>query len=236
MGWQLAGSLVQLRAQLNQLYPNRSKISDGTIGDAAHAASVSDHNPDSSGTVRAFDCTHDPAGGVDGNWLAGQLQRSRDPRIKYVIWNRRIMAGNAGPSPWVWRAYHGSNPHDHHVHVSVVAGAAGNSATSWSLAASPTSTQEADMSAEDVRQIVERIDAVGGETQRRIARIDDVLVETQRRVTSVLATVTGSTAQLRDTLEDALNQLPTELDVDVDQLAHAIVVQLLRQTMPAATS
>ncbi len=47
------------------------------------------------------------------------LIRARDPRIKYVISNRRIASGSDGPSPWVWRKYTGKNPHDHHNHVSI---------------------------------------------------------------------------------------------------------------------
>jgi len=37
------------------------------------------------------------------------------------FWNRRIVASYpAGGQPaWTWRHYGGSNPHNHHVHVSV---------------------------------------------------------------------------------------------------------------------
>ena len=59
MAWRLARSLETLRAQINALSPNRSKASDGTIGDAAHSARTSDHNPDGGGVVRALDLTHD---------------------------------------------------------------------------------------------------------------------------------------------------------------------------------
>jgi peptidoglycan hydrolase-like protein with peptidoglycan-binding domain len=51
--------------------------------------------------------------------LAEVVIASRDPRIKYLIWNRRIVSGDAGPSPWVKRPYTGSNPHNMHVHISV---------------------------------------------------------------------------------------------------------------------
>jgi hypothetical protein len=64
-----------------------------------------------------MDVTHDPAHGVSGDDLAAGLVASRDPRIKYVIWNRRICSSEV--SPWVWRPYSGANPHDHHVHISV---------------------------------------------------------------------------------------------------------------------
>lgn len=123
MDWRVAKSLEVLRKQLNERYPDRAKGWDGGIGDAAHATRDSDHNPwvkDSSGQpiVTARDFTHDPAHGVDSYVMAEQLRTSRDPRIKYIISNRKICSSTV--SPWTWRKYTGSNPHDHHVHVSVL--------------------------------------------------------------------------------------------------------------------
>ena len=123
--WRVAKSLTTLRDQINALAPKRRKDSDGTIGDAAHCHRDSDHNPHvrdgSMGVVTALDITHDVAGGCDCVTLADQLRNSRDERIKYVIWNRRMYSsyvhGEGGP--WVWRPYTGSNPHDKHMHVSV---------------------------------------------------------------------------------------------------------------------
>jgi hypothetical protein len=125
MSWHLAPSLRALFAEINRQAPRRSKRSDGSVGDTSHQARRSDHNPDRSagGVVRAIDVTHDPRGGMDCNRLARTLQASRDGRIRYVIWNRHIMAGNGGPSPWRWRAYKGVNPHNHHLHISIRAGA-----------------------------------------------------------------------------------------------------------------
>lgn len=123
--WRIAESLKKLRAQVNARFPTRSKASDGGIGDAAHASRASDHNPwvvdGANGVVTAIDITHDPASGCDAGQLAQALVASRDPRIKYVIWNRRIANHAAvGNAPaWSWRAYGGSNPHNHHVHISV---------------------------------------------------------------------------------------------------------------------
>ncbi|MEI5680510.1 MULTISPECIES: peptidoglycan-binding domain-containing protein [unclassified Mesorhizobium] len=123
MTWRLAKSLETLRAQINALSPNRSKISDGTIGDAAHASRSSDHNPwvkdGKTGIVTGMDLTHDPAHGIDSEALADALLASRDSRIKYVISNKKIASGSDGPSPWKWRLYTGKNPHNHHVHLSV---------------------------------------------------------------------------------------------------------------------
>lgn len=112
----LAKALVVLRDQINALAPNRSKASDGWLGDSAHAARKSEHNPNAAGVVRAIDVTHDPRNGVDAGKIADILRRSGDPRIYYVISNRRI--ANSGAA---WRKYTGSNPHDHHFHVSVSA-------------------------------------------------------------------------------------------------------------------
>lgn len=123
MIWRNAKSIERLRQQLNERFPTRSKAVDGTIGDEAHQGRNSDHNPwvrgrDGSNVVTAIDITHDPAHGVDCNILAQQLLDSRDKRIKYIIFNRRIIAGADGPSPWVWRN-HGGAPHTQHMHLSV---------------------------------------------------------------------------------------------------------------------
>lgn len=119
MAWRLAGSLVRLRDQVNAYAPNRSRASDGTIGDPAHASSASDHNPNGAGVVCAFDITHDPAGGLDAHALANHLIANRNSQLKYVISNSRIAGAWTG---WQWAAYNGSNPHDHHIHVSVGVG------------------------------------------------------------------------------------------------------------------
>jgi hypothetical protein len=115
--WRLARSLETLRAQVDAAWPDRSKASDGTIGDAAHARRTSDHNPNARGVVCALDITHDPANGCDAGKIAAALRASRDPRIKYVIWDRKIF--NSQLWPWEWRDYRGTNPHTAHVHISV---------------------------------------------------------------------------------------------------------------------
>src|SRR5262245_35841607 len=110
--YRLAKSLATLRDNLNAMSPNRNRISDGWIGDLSHSKRVSDHNP-VGGVVHALDITNDPAHGVDGNRLAEAL--IEDPRVKYVIWNRRIWNARGGG----WRPYTGKNPHTKHVHTSV---------------------------------------------------------------------------------------------------------------------
>jgi hypothetical protein len=129
-----------LRAQVNKEYPSRSKNSDGSIGDESHSARTSDHNPDDNGVVRAIDITHDPKGGFDSYAFADMLLKRQDPRLKYVISNRRIGSGPAGPSPGAWRKYTGANPHDHHCHISVVADSRGDDTKEWDIdgSAKPT--------------------------------------------------------------------------------------------------
>jgi hypothetical protein len=121
MSWRVAKSLIHLRDQVNQKAPNRSKASDGTIGDASHASRSSDHNPwvqDAGiGVVTAIDITNDPSDGCDVEKLVQALVSSRDERIKYIIWNRRIISSQV--QPWVWRDYNGKNPHTKHCHLSV---------------------------------------------------------------------------------------------------------------------
>lgn len=129
--WRVAYSLDQLLAQINAAHPNRSKIADGSIGDAAHAATKSDHNPDALGIVRARDYTHDPDGGFDAHAMADQLVASRDPRIAYVISRGRIASSTV--APWSWRSYSGSNPHNHHAHVSVVGNRLADRVDPWQI-------------------------------------------------------------------------------------------------------
>lgn len=114
--WRLARALEKLRAQVGAKAPNRSKSADGSIGDQAHRARKSEHNPNAAGVVRAIDITHDPAGGFDSYRFAEMLRVKADPRIYYIISNGKI--ANPGQP---WRKYTGSNPHDHHVHISVAA-------------------------------------------------------------------------------------------------------------------
>ena len=77
--------------------------------------------------VCARDFTHDPAGGFDSyafaHWLAERTKGPED-RVKYIISNGQIASGQGQSYPaGQWRNYTGSNPHDHHVHVSVRHGA-----------------------------------------------------------------------------------------------------------------
>jgi peptidoglycan hydrolase-like protein with peptidoglycan-binding domain len=94
-------------------WPSRDRRSDGIMGDARHQQHKSDHN-----LGNAVDVTHDPSVGCDGALIAALAQR--DPRVTYVIFNRRIWSRARAAEGW--RAYHGENPHNHHCHISIKAG------------------------------------------------------------------------------------------------------------------
>jgi hypothetical protein len=115
---------VKLRSEINTRWPDRDKTSDGWIGDKAHSARVSDHNPDSRGLVHAIDVDKD---GVD---VAFILRAAiADPRTEYVIWDRRIWTRSSG---FVARAYTGTNPHTLHIHISFRYGTAfENNTAAW---------------------------------------------------------------------------------------------------------
>jgi hypothetical protein len=131
--WRTCKALVMLGQQIDQKYPRRNKQCDGTIGDAAHQSRDSDHNPwvkdeNGIGVVTARDITHDSSSqGPKGQDLVDALVKSQDPRIKYIIFNRRIWrsydrpARNGRPAVPAWHPdkYTGTNPHTQHVHISV---------------------------------------------------------------------------------------------------------------------
>jgi len=125
--WRLAESLRVMLKIINTLAPARKKHADGAIGDGLHQSKNSDHNPwvwdykTKKGIVTALDITHDPAGRCDCANLATSLVNSKDARIKYIIWNKKIIHASTvhGGEAWAWSPYTGANPHDKHIHISV---------------------------------------------------------------------------------------------------------------------
>lgn len=179
-GWRLAPCLIALIRECDRLYPSRSIASDGSIGDQAHAGrgSASDHNP-SNGWVCAVDVTDDKAHGCDADLLARHLVASRDPRIKYVIWNGTIVKSyqSNGVPAWQPQPYTGINAHDRHTHVSVhnVPEARDDVRPWW-----PT-REDSDMTPEQAAKL-DRIDRVLGNLDPSVASI--------RSVTDALYTAT----------------------------------------------
>ena len=109
----------QLREQIDDIYVERSRKSDGWIGDSGHSARKSDHNPDANGIVRAIDITSDlGTHPEEAHALVEKIRQCAkrgDKRIKYLIFDGRISSPILN---WKWRKYKGINPHRHHFHVS----------------------------------------------------------------------------------------------------------------------
>lgn len=122
MSWKLSAAAERMRKEIDALFPDRDKRSDGAKGDSKHAARESDHNPDENGWVRAIDIDEDVWGKNNqnptiANVLAGRIAAigKTDPRIKYVIFEGKIWSKNLN---WKGRPYSGSNSHEHHIHIS----------------------------------------------------------------------------------------------------------------------
>ena len=112
----------QLRLQFDDSFGDRDRRSDGWVGDLRHQSRpTSDHNPDENGIVRAIDVDRDvhKSGKPDlMPDIADQIRlaaKAGEKRIAYIIFAGRIASSRLG---WRWRPYKGSNPHNHHLHVS----------------------------------------------------------------------------------------------------------------------
>lgn len=119
---------VKLRKQVNRRWRRRDRRSDGWIGDRAHQARRSDHNPDRNGWVHALDIDADlipgdkKASKKAAQDLADQLVeyaksgRKGADRIKYVVFNNKIASGTYANTYWTWRG--SGYGHTQHIHVS----------------------------------------------------------------------------------------------------------------------
>ena len=109
--WYLAPALEVLRTEVDTRWPKRDRTTDGTIGDQAHQARTSDHNPNARGSVDAWDLD------VDGvNVLEVLATFQRHPSAHYWIWQRLIADADDG---WQPRPYDGVDPHTGHAHLSI---------------------------------------------------------------------------------------------------------------------
>lgn len=222
MAWRLCKSLETLRAQCNAHWPHRSKKDDGTIGDAAHSSRSSDHNPwiksGGMGIVTAFDLTHDTKNGPHTWELAEYLRTKRDPRIKYVISNRRIFSSTT--SPWTWRKYTGSNPHSAHMHVSVKSVQSHYDSTApWDIGAKakpPPAPPPPKPEEEDETASVNPDSPATRPVLRRGSSGEDV------KTVQTLLSVTPADGQFGPILEAAVKAFQRALGLDVDGVVGAL--------------
>lgn len=117
--WRINNAFNPLNEQLEKKFPN---IVIYSIGDTAHQAEPSDHNPNKYGRVNAEDfMLRNGFDHADAVWLCSWL--IQDSRTKYVIFNRRIWESDTRK----WTTYTGSNPHTDHVHLSI------NDSADWNV-------------------------------------------------------------------------------------------------------
>lgn len=133
-GWVAVADLLDLRGEFNDLGPARDKGADGLVGDAAHQAESSDHNPDDTPGSRTPHTDSDSIPEVhaldvdsSGPWLNGatmdkafavvmSTMRLLGPAapLAYAIWNRKIYYNPT----FLANPYDGDDPHTNHAHFS----------------------------------------------------------------------------------------------------------------------
>ena len=118
---------VTLRDQINERFPDRDKSSDGWVGDAAHVARASFHNPDKNGWVHALD--------IDENFGIGKWRNGRNAkaladqlvayaasglpganRVLHVVYEDQVASGSYKASWWKFRGK--GYAHFQHIHIS----------------------------------------------------------------------------------------------------------------------
>jgi hypothetical protein len=156
--WVLIPCLKALFAEFDRIAPGRDRASDGSIGDAAHRRTVSDHNPDETGSVPIHDADHVNevhAIDVDNNlresdltmekvvqFLLGRCRSGAERRLRYIIYNRRIWSASSG---WVQKRYTGASAHTEHAHFSASYTSSLEASTaSWHLEDIPVALTAAD--------------------------------------------------------------------------------------------
>lgn len=154
MVWRTAHSIPvfhhQQRVAVPAAAPPATPVTQwGTIADPAHS-STSDHAPKDfpgwgNDIVTAADSPHRPDLGLDQGKVGEALRVSRDPRIKYFIFNRRIFSSytsSSGRSAWAWGPYSGENPHTTHSHLSVVGDARADGQQAWQIGYKPVAFRD----------------------------------------------------------------------------------------------
>jgi hypothetical protein len=127
----LVPCLKALRVEIDTLAPHRDRSADGDVGDKAHQAKSSSHNPDDTPGLKTpftdsdnipeihaldIDATGPWPTGRDLNWIVetirGRHLRGFDNRLQNIIWRDRVASRSWG---WTWevRAEIGHYDHAH---------------------------------------------------------------------------------------------------------------------------
>lgn len=225
MTWRVARSLDQLLEQLNTAHPDRSKVSDGGIGNAEHASRESDHNPwiqlAGVGIVSARDFTHDPEHGADMALLPRVLMA--DPRAKYAIFEDLFYDRVNGvlrvrPYPLVNPAR--TNKHDHHLHLSVEDDVAlFDDTRPWAL------TQEDDLTPAQASALTEIL-ANAKATNGAVAALNVAIRDPRGGLVTKVASLTGTVA--------GLAELVGQLGAGTGQLDASVVAAVAQEAAEAA--
>lgn len=187
--WDLTDGLKNLRAQVNEAFPDRDKTSDGTIGDAAHQAGTSSHNPDDSpgnkgkpewngdsdanAEVRAWDMDSDlRAVPATAQQVVDHIRKlpGVSAVLRYMIYNRRIYRASNG---WAPEAYDGPSAHTEHIHFTgqFTQAADNNTSFDYRLEEIPVALTSADKT-----WISQQINAAVAKTVAdNTAKVDDLL-------------------------------------------------------------
>lgn len=149
MAWRTAGGVTAWHRDLKIGYPTAAPpatpaVSWGTIGNPLTHSATSDHMPKDfpgwgNDIVTAGDAPHVPGLGLDMHKVTEMMRLARDPRVKYVIfWRRMFSSYPSGVYPaWTWRPYSNAatDPHTDHAHTSLVGDSRADGTQPWKVGA-----------------------------------------------------------------------------------------------------
>lgn len=207
--WILIEAGKSLFRDFDLLAPSREKASDGSVGNLAHQQSVSDHNPDETGSVPISDADNiNEVHAIDVDkdlresdltmekvvqFLLGRCRSGAERRLRYIIFNKRIWSAS---SDWVQKPYTGANDHSQHAHFSFsYVTSLEASAASWKLEEIPVALTQADKDYIDAK-----LEAVVDEVKKLVG---DVVVRWDATGANIPSTDPNPTVQV----STALNQV-----------------------------